>query len=43
MPWSSSNNAAAAVKLIEQRLDEDCQLDETKRMALNQDIWKYIK
>ena len=43
LPWSSSNNAAVAVKLIERRLDEDCQIDETERMALNQDIWKYIK
>ena len=40
LPWSSSNNAAVAVKLIERRLDEDCQIDETERMALNQDIWK---
>ena len=43
LPWSSSNNAAVAVKLIERRLDEQCELDETERMGMNQDIWKYIK
>jgi len=43
LPWSSSNNAAVAVKLIERRLNEDCRIDGTERMALNQEIWKYIK
>ena len=38
LPWSP--HAAVAVKLIERR-DEDCQIDETERMALNQDTGKY--